>query len=59
MKKNYISPNTIEVKIRGSHLLAVSDPHVTINAEQFVDPNLVESRRSSSIWEDEDEDYYE
>ena len=59
MKKNYISPDTIEVKIQLSHFITTSDPDVIVTNDGSVEAGSVESRRSYSIWENEDEDYYE
>ena len=57
MKKNYISPDTIEIKIHGSHLLTASDPNVTVDTEESVDADQVGSRRRNDIWDDEEEDW--
>ena len=56
MKKNYISPDTIEIKIRGSYLLTASDPNVTLNGGDSVEAGSVESRRYRyDAWDDEED----
>ena len=57
MKKNYISPDTIEIKIQLSHFITTSDPNVTVHTEGSVDAEKVESRRRNDIWDDEEEDW--
>ena len=56
MKKNYISPDTIEVKIQLSHLIATSDPNVIVTNDDSVEAGSVESRRYRyDAWDDEED----
>ena len=56
MKKNYISPDTIEIKIRGSYLLTASDPNVIVTNDGSVKAGSVESRRYRyDAWDDEED----
>ena len=56
MKKNYISPDTIEVKIQLSHLIATSDPNVIVTNDGSVEAGSVESRRHRyDAWDDEED----
>lgn len=60
MKKNYISPDTIEMKIQLSHFITTSDPNVIVDKDDNVDAGDVESRRHRyDAWgeDDEEEDY--
>lgn len=58
MKKNYISPDTIEMKIQLSHFITTSDPNVIVDKDDNVDAEDVESRRHRyDVWDDEEEDY--
>ena len=52
MKKNYISPDTIEMKIQLSHLITTSDPDVIVDPQGSVDAGSVESRRQRDMWDD-------
>ena len=55
MKKNYISPDTIEVKIQLSHFITTSDPNVTLNGGDSVNAEEVGSRRHRyDVWDDEE-----
>ena len=57
MKKNYISLDTIEVKIQLSHFITTSDPDVIVTNDGSVNAGDVESRRHRyDVWDDE-EDY--
>ena len=57
MKKNYISPDTIEVKIQLSHFITTSDPDVIVTNDGSVEAGSVESRRHRyDVWDNE-EDY--
>lgn len=58
MKKNYISPDTIEVKIQLSHFITTSDPNVKVDKDDNVDAEDVESRRRHTVWDDEEEEDY-
>ena len=56
MKKNYISPDTIEVKIQLSHFITTSNPDVTLNGGDNVGAGSVESRRHRyDAWDDEED----
>lgn len=60
MKKIYQAPNTIEVKVKlSTHLMensiVLSSTTATVNGSGEYET----LSRRSSIWEDEDEDYYE
>lgn len=56
MKKNYISPDTIEVKIQLSHLIATSNPDVIVTNDVSVEAGSVESRRHRyDAWDDEED----
>jgi len=55
MKKQYIAPDTTRYEVELQQMIAESTT-VNINREETVsDENQVESRRSFSIWDDEDE----
>jgi len=57
MKKTYISPESIEVRLMSSAILAVSTtrPNVTIDDDDTVDAEDVEVKTVtfSSIWDEE------
>ena len=52
MKKNYISPETIEVKIQLSHFITTSNPDVIVTNDGSVEAGSVESRRQRDTWDD-------
>jgi len=60
MKKIYMAPKTVLVTIRSErHLM---DTSIIIEGKSATTSDgyyVTDSRKSSSIWEDEDEDYYE
>ena len=56
MKKTYINPTMTVVKVKTRSLLTVSDPNVGISTAGFVDAEKVDSRRSASIWDEEEEE---
>lgn len=54
MKKQYIAPDTTRYEVELQQMIAESTT-VNINREETVsDENQVESRRSFSIWDDEE-----
>ena len=57
MKKIYLKPETMTMKISSSMLLSGSDPQTGADPDATpVDPGLVESRQGRGFWDDE-EDY--
>ena len=57
MKKIYMMPETLVLKIQTSSMIAASDPDVVINSEEEVEAGSVESRRYGSMWDDDDDEY--
>ena len=58
MKKIYQIPETVTMRIVTSLILSASTPNVTVDKDEDVDANAVESRsfRNSNLWEEEEED---
>lgn len=55
MSKVYICPDTQVVKIQGGMILTASNPTPTVDPDENVDANEIESRRDNfSIWDDEE-----
>ena len=58
MKKIYSIPAITVVEITlNQQMLAGSDPNVEIDMEGSVEAANVDSRRRSSLWDDEEEDF--
>ena len=57
MKKIYMMPETLVLKIQTSSMIAASDPDVVINPSEEVEAGSVESRRYGSMWDDDDDEY--
>jgi hypothetical protein len=57
MKKIYMMPETLVLKIQTTSMIAASDPDVVINSEDEVEAGSVESRRYGSMWDDDDDEY--
>ena len=54
MKKTYNSPKAQVVILRTAHVMAASNPQVTVNPEGSVNANEVEVRRSGrNVWSEE------
>ena len=57
MKKTYMKPESIVCKIHTrSTILTPASPGVGINRIDSVEAGSVESRRGSSIWDDDEEE---
>lgn len=57
MKKIYLKPETVTMKIATSMILSGSNPDVAYDPDETpVNPDLVESRQGRGFWDDE-EDY--
>lgn len=56
MKKTYFVPTTDVVALNAQHMMAASDPKVTIDSSRNVDAHAVETRQhhgiGSGLWED-------
>ena len=52
MKKNYMRPESMVVKIEVSKLVMVSDPNVKMDYDDSVDAGGVGSREYDSDWDD-------
>lgn len=56
MKKIYISPESLVVRVAPFSVLTVSNPNVTINTEDTIDAGSVQTKEATSdtnIWDDE------
>ena len=56
MKKTYMKPSTQLITLDTKLLLNASNPSVSINNGGSVDAGSVESRRSHSIWDDDEDE---
>lgn len=56
MKKFYMMPETLVLKIQTTSMIATSEPDVVINSSEEVDAGSIESRRYGSMWDDDEED---
>jgi len=56
MKKTYMKPSTQLITLNTKPLLSASDPVVGINRDGHVNAGAVESRRSHSIWDDDEDE---
>lgn len=56
MKKTYIVPTTDVVALNAQHMMAASDPKVTVDSSRNVNADAVETRQHHGIggglWED-------
>ena len=59
MKKIYEMPETKVIKVALSAMIATSDPKVTVDTEDSVDAEDVESRRRRNVWDDAEEEEME
>lgn len=56
MKKTYISPESLAVRVVPFSVLTVSNPNVTINTEGTIDAESVQTKEANSdnnIWDNE------
>lgn len=58
MKKIYMMPETLVLKIQTTSMIAGSDPQAALDPSEEVEAGSVESRRYGSIWDDDDDDEY-
>lgn len=56
MKKIYMMPETLVLKIQTTSMIAVSEPDVVVNPDEEVEAGNIESRRYGSIWDDDEEE---
>ena len=56
MKKNYQIPVCKVVKIATISIIASTTPDAVLNPKGSVEAGSIESRRGSSIWDDEEEE---
>ena len=58
MKKIYLKPETVTMKIATSMILSGSNPDATYDPDATpVNPGLVESRQGRGFWDDDEEDF--
>ncbi len=57
MKKIYMMPETLVLKIQTASMIAVSEPDVVVNPDEEVEAGSIESRRYGSMWDDDDDEY--
>lgn len=57
MKKAYITPDILKYKVAIRPLMTGSETTVNVSSENYVEGSMTDlSRRSDSLWDDDDEE---
>ena len=56
MKKTYIQPSTLVKQLAIQKMICVSGPSATIDTKGNVNAANIDSRRSVSLWDDDEEE---
>lgn len=56
MKKVYVKPCMLTQQVTVQKIICASDPGATINPNGSVEAGSIDSRRSSTLWDDDEEE---